>query len=737
MEKKSLIKEKTIIEAQKYELDKQQIMKFYGIKEKLYTEYNVVQKKIIFSKESSVSKIDKKLKYSNYQTFRQLLLSEYNLEEMKEEFEKANELIQYSEKLRGEMVRYFGFGYDRFDDTSTNYTDTSSNEPKKKLKTMIQTVMFADDFLKRCRLLKLKQRKEKEPIQTGFKLFSDLDKPSDPFSMHNIRDEKLFTKFLHQKEKLLQGYNREYQFTSYISKIQDGLIKPTPDSLYLTTKDKFSSEPIDALFDSREKAYYYDIDKFVNSYGITPFKVRNEEKDLYEKIYGILSKNNYMNFLSFLYSQNKLFKFIYDEFSDKDATLDYFDLDGNTFADRNMEELRHVDLRDSDISARLNDTARSFLSWKQRHSTVLLKKNTDIYEQLAGCYAFLRIGIVTDYIKPGIIDEFFCNTGGNDSKDYVELRFFNFLERCSKVGLDFALLIDREKKLKIFSPDITIDQNNLNSENPDIFALEESMSNVVFYKVLKSDLKTKLDPPIINAIFSDKENSNPLYPSSFFYYLIKITYPEDENSTVYYLFKIPEKYADNFEAILNKKFNLNLSTKIKKQNTKKPSKESESEDGLNEDDLGAFLHGDAKRNRISMNPTDSIDEVTEVIKESCSNGPAAMKSENVQSPTNKIFGSLNDTFHGEGKNEFNNESLKGKPEENENEDSKDKQESSPNSGSNKMSSVRRGSGRDKDQASILNSSSLSDTSNASGIKNVIKENNMKKTEAYQIKNKDY
>ena len=40
------------------------------------------------------------------------------------------------------------------------------------------------------------------------------------------------------------------------------------------------------------------------------------------------------------------------------------------------------------------------------------------------------------------------------------------------------------------------------------------------------------------------------------------------------------------------------------------------------------------------------------------------------------------------------------------------------------------------QASILNSSSVSDTSNASGVKTVIKESNAKKTEAFQVRNKD-
>ena len=45
MEKKTLIKEKTIIEAQKYELEKETIKKFYGIKEKIENDYNIIEKK--------------------------------------------------------------------------------------------------------------------------------------------------------------------------------------------------------------------------------------------------------------------------------------------------------------------------------------------------------------------------------------------------------------------------------------------------------------------------------------------------------------------------------------------------------------------------------------------------------------------------------------------------------------------------------------------------------------------
>ena len=100
---------------------------------------------------------------------------------------------------------------------------------------------------------------------------------------------------------------------NYINKIKDSLIKITPDNLKLNIKDKFFSEFIDGLYDNRDNAYYFYIDSFFSKYNITPYKVKNEEKDLYKQIYSILSKNNYLNFLSFLYTKNDLFKLIYDD----------------------------------------------------------------------------------------------------------------------------------------------------------------------------------------------------------------------------------------------------------------------------------------------------------------------------------------------------------------------------------------------------------------------------------------
>ena len=63
MEKHSFIEPNKIIEAQKYEFDKKQIHDFYGLKKKEEFQYNIIQKKIIFAKENTINKINKKLKY--------------------------------------------------------------------------------------------------------------------------------------------------------------------------------------------------------------------------------------------------------------------------------------------------------------------------------------------------------------------------------------------------------------------------------------------------------------------------------------------------------------------------------------------------------------------------------------------------------------------------------------------------------------------------------------------------
>ena len=70
----------------------------------------------------------------------------------------------------------------------------------------------------------------------------------------------------------------------------------------------------------RKKSNVLQLDSFMSIYRTK--KLTNNEKDLYENIYGILSKSNYINFMSFLYSKNEVFKFIYDEFTTKNLSFD-------------------------------------------------------------------------------------------------------------------------------------------------------------------------------------------------------------------------------------------------------------------------------------------------------------------------------------------------------------------------------------------------------------------------------
>ena len=149
------------------------------------------------------------------------------------------------------------------------------------------------------------------------------------------------------------------------------------------------------------------------------------------------------------------------------------------------------------------------------------------------------------------------------------------------------MIISKEKKLKVFSPNSSLKiLDNDNNFMHEIFSIEEKMTDVTFYNITKNELSFKLNPKVIDELYADKANSNPLYPSCYMFYLIKVS----KNDVIkYYLFKIAEKFVENFENVLKYKFSLKNCTKIKKDSAIPIQKEkSESEDD-NEND---FKHRD-------------------------------------------------------------------------------------------------------------------------------------------------
>ena len=78
---------------------------------------------------------------------------------------------------------------------------------------------------------------------------------------------------------------------------------------------KLPVEYVDSIFRSRDNESFLQIDTFMSKYGKKPQITNFKEKNLYENIYSLFSDQTSTYFLSYLYSKNHLFKYIYDEFS--------------------------------------------------------------------------------------------------------------------------------------------------------------------------------------------------------------------------------------------------------------------------------------------------------------------------------------------------------------------------------------------------------------------------------------
>ena len=264
--------------------------------------------------------------------------------------ENGLQIINYSKNLRNDLYKYFNIVQSEIYNKTTNLVHDNSFFKNKQ--NNINNNLLIDDFLKKCKLLKIKENIDIEQnLKTNFQIFSNLDKPSDEFSANSLNFNKLNINYFKQKQKLLKCFNREHFMINYINKIKDGLIKITPDNLKFNIIDKYSSESLDALYDNRDSAYYFPIDSFFSKFNITPYKVKDEEKDLYKQIYSILSKNNYFHFLSFLYTKNDLFKFIYDEFSNKNfiyenVTLSEFNKENLNSEDNLLRVIHHINAKD-------------------------------------------------------------------------------------------------------------------------------------------------------------------------------------------------------------------------------------------------------------------------------------------------------------------------------------------------------------------------------------------------------
>ena len=451
-------------------------------------------------------------------------------------------------------------------------------------------ILFIDDFLKKCSLLKKKEKSNEEiEKKSKFQIYSDLEKESDEYNAAFINLNKLNLQYYEQKQKILKVFNREYELVNFINKVKDGLIKITPDTLNIKVKDKFSSEIIDGLFDGRDLDYYYPIDSFFNKYKMTFFKVKDEERDLYEHIYSILSKNNYMNFLSFLYSKNSLFKFIYNKFADKNTTKENLTLEGmvsiNNLTNENKNLKEIIDI----LSGYMADNNHVIHYVEQ-----ILDRKKEVYEMIDGSYIFINCGYINKTLSHEDIRDFLTFENGNNmSLENIDLTFGKCLIKATQIDLNNMLIIDKNNRLKILNLKETF--------------IDSNMEYVNIYKINKLNLQSRLEPSLITLLYNKKNNNNinvsDLDSSSndFNYYRFE---DKTENEIKYYWIKIEEKFNDKFEHLFVNNFHLYELDKIKESEIEENEENEESEEN-EENEQNTFESKRNKENTTEIKKTET------------------------------------------------------------------------------------------------------------------------------------
>ena len=112
-------------------------------------------------------------------------------------------------------------------------TQNKKLENKTKFINNDEEVIPADDFLRKCYMLRRKRDEDNaKEIPKSFVMFSELNVPSTKFDAVNylINKNKLSEKYYEQKKKLIQGFNREERFINYNQLIKDYSSQPQYDN---------------------------------------------------------------------------------------------------------------------------------------------------------------------------------------------------------------------------------------------------------------------------------------------------------------------------------------------------------------------------------------------------------------------------------------------------------------------------------------------------------------------------
>jgi len=157
----------------------------------------------------------------------------------------------------------------------------------------------------------MKENNKENQQEDFFRFYSELDNCVDA-NVLLANDNITKNKFLSLHRKLSKFFHIEQFFTEFASEYN----KPPKgkNAIAPEIRMRMPVEYIDTIFKPRGDDAFATLDAFMLKYD-REHKASLREKDLLENIYEILSKCDNSNFLSFLYSKNEDFKYIYDNFA--------------------------------------------------------------------------------------------------------------------------------------------------------------------------------------------------------------------------------------------------------------------------------------------------------------------------------------------------------------------------------------------------------------------------------------
>jgi hypothetical protein len=505
-----VIKNHLNLDAHMYEIDKTKLKNVYNFDKKIKKEYKIVEKKLIFSADNNANKENKY--YSNYKYFREYLRNGFESDDLGDEISEISELLKYSKNLREELEKIYEINIDKnYESNNVNYNSNNKTSFNK--------------FIKMCKLLTPKDKNsEDDDNNRNFKFYSELNKPSDIFSF-TVNENGLNNNLLNSKKLLTEGFNQEeflHNFAKNYNKKNSDILKPE-------IKRKLPNEYINSIFRSRDNEAFINIDAFMSTYGPTQ-KANLSEKDLFENIYSMLSKSKHINFLSFLYSKNDLFKFIYDDFVIRKASI------ATTLDDMKLSRIDSV------------ETDRFFkgenLSIHPERIQKKKEKNVlSIDELLGSTYFFDKVSFLNERIDPKLVEPFIKYTNDSPPKSGLNMNLAQYLKILNMKENNFLFQITKTDKLKLTCLE---DDGSGKLFYGDI---EEPLKKVCFHKIRNDALErmnTFEEVVRISSTFMILEISNTHFRrNSDSFTLTNFGY----NSS-YYLLKISNENLKKYEIFL-------------------------------------------------------------------------------------------------------------------------------------------------------------------------------------------